>query len=309
MCVISGKIESVNNTKIFCGTDEDKKNQLTVYSNNINNITVNNVMILPVPFPDTVKFHDFSNYTNFFDDCEKCFEKTLKSKGLPRRQSLNCSDGMKELKVHNVGSYKASMAMNLSDLNRANPEYFYLSNEVKEYLAVHYNHKSIGFILCVLVLGDEKYHPFAYSHKILNNKVYIPTRHFHLHNENLLNNNSTYLNFGNNQMFANKFESVNYKNTLNDYNFSKVNAGIDPHGGGGGDDYADDWSHDIYLYNVTTNRNNYIDKIDKKIYSWTGENKLELNKINFDLDEHCKQFKKMSISGKHRNMDIFLNCV
>lgn len=284
MCIISGEIESVSNTKIFCGVNKNKTQQLTIYANNVDNITTNNMMILPVPFPETVNFYDLSNYVNFFDDCDECFEN--QSLNLSRGFSVSANYSVDSLEVHDVGSYKASLAMNLNDLNNANPKYFYLSPEVKEYLAEHYNHKSIGFILCLLVLGNKEYHPFAYSHKIINKRVYIPTRHFHLHK----NDNSDYGDYSN-------FAEL-------DPRYAK-NSRLDTRD----DNYADDWSHDIYLYNVTTKGNNYIDKIHNRLYKWNKKNKVRFDKLDFNLDGNCRHFQKINIEGRCKNIDIILNCV
>ena len=46
-------------------------------SNEVINNCKNNVMILPVPYPDTIEFIDLSNYTNIFEDCQKSFNLNI----------------------------------------------------------------------------------------------------------------------------------------------------------------------------------------------------------------------------------------
>jgi hypothetical protein len=49
----------------------------------------------------------------------------------------------------------------------------------KNTLSMFYYQPYWGFIICKLSTGPELYHPFGYSHQIIDNKIYIPTRHFH----------------------------------------------------------------------------------------------------------------------------------
>ena len=58
MCIISNAVENVSNTKILIATNLSTNRQLTVYSNTVANISHNNAMILPVPYPQTIQFHD-----------------------------------------------------------------------------------------------------------------------------------------------------------------------------------------------------------------------------------------------------------
>ena len=179
MCMISNEIESVSNTKILVAPNHDKTRQLTVYSNYVSNVSESNAMVLPVPLPQTLQFIDLSNYDNLFEDCAKCFYNPYKSKSLSySTNSANTKDD-KPLQVFNIGSYKVSVAMNLEQIGKVDSRVFNLSPGLNQVLNTFYYQPYWGFIICKLNSGPESYHPLAYSHQIIDNKIYIPTRHYH----------------------------------------------------------------------------------------------------------------------------------
>ena len=182
MCLISTEIESVSNTKILVAPNSNNTTQLVVYSNYINNISESNAMVLPVPFPQTVRFIDLSGYKDLFEDCAKCFYNPSKSfnfiNSLDSSYSTNTRDD-KPLQVFNVGSYKVSLARNLEQISRVDSRVFKLSPGLKQILETFYYQPYWGFVVCKLNSGPESYHPFAYSHQIIDSKIYIPTRHYH----------------------------------------------------------------------------------------------------------------------------------
>lgn len=291
MCLISKEVETVNDTKIFCGLNSNKTKQITVYANTINNISDNNAMVLPVPFPESVEFHDLSNYKKFFEDCDDSFylpqTKSFGSRGLSANSySMVDSFNSKPLKVFNVGSYKVSLAKSLQDLNRVNTNVFDLSSGLETILRQNYSNSHFGFIICKLVRGNESYHPFAYSHKIFNSKVFIPTKHYHDESKNMFNNG-----FNGLGMFADVQGWINTKNN-----------GKRSHD----DSYADDWGHDIYLYNIDVNSNEEAKQMNTSRYEWDGSNKIKFGRLDFDLDRNCKKFQKVQINGNNPNIDLIL---
>jgi hypothetical protein len=181
MCLISTEIEKVSKTKILVAPNSNSTRQLVVYSNYVNNVSESNAMVLPVPNPQTVKFIDLTGYKNLFEDCASCFYSPygLKSSTLNySTNSYNTRDD-KPLEVFNVGSYKVSLAMNLEQISRVDPRVFVLSPGLKQTLEMFYYQPYWGFIICKLNSGPETYHPLAYSHQIIDSKIYIPTRHYH----------------------------------------------------------------------------------------------------------------------------------
>ncbi len=179
MCIISEVVEDVSSTNILvskCGTQ-----QLTVYSNRVSTLG-DNLMILPVP-ADSVEFLDFTECKSMFKTLKSMFEPQMRgAKGLGMGYSAN------SLTVHKVGSYFASFAKNLEDLERVDKTTFGTVNKgVLEVIKKHYKPnaiiKNFGFIVCKLNKGIEyEYHPFAYKHKLFyDNTLFIPTRHVHVH--------------------------------------------------------------------------------------------------------------------------------
>ncbi len=306
MCMISKEIKKVAGTKIFVGVNNDKTKQMTVYANTVDNSSRNNAMVLPVPFPNSVVFHNLEKYQDFFTDCDDSFVNMTRS--LDSRKFLNMSyEGSEKLDVYDVGSYKVSLAMCLDDLQRVDTKVFELSKGLDSMLNTHYSNPIFGFIICKLADGNEKYHPFAYSHNIASEKVFIPTRHYH--DENI---NSFY---GNYDMFGKQAyteKNINDSPMFNSWahvlnpnsNFSnKVrNSSHDQN-----TNVADDWEHEIYLYNVDLNSNSQVKKMNSCKKSWSGDAKINLKKIDFPLDGDCRVFTKLEIEGKKDNIDIVLS--
>lgn len=178
MCIIGKYIKKVSNTKILVGPNETHDRQIVIYSNEVINNCKNNVMILPVPYPDTIEFIDLSNYTNIFEDCQKSF-------------NLNTT-----LPVHNLDNYLVSIAYSLDDIKMIDPLVFQVSDRCEKLLTETYGNLNFGFLICKLNdISHQLYHPLAYSHKILpNNKLFIPTKY---HCESRLSNNTYYGNLMN----------------------------------------------------------------------------------------------------------------
>jgi hypothetical protein len=71
------------------------------------------------------------------------------------------------------------LAKSLEQISQVDTKVFKLSNGLKETLEMFYFQPYWGFIICKLAKGSESYHPFGYSHNIIDKKIYIPTRHYH----------------------------------------------------------------------------------------------------------------------------------
>ncbi len=275
MCIISNKVEKVAKTKILVGVNKlNPTIQLTVYCNSVSNNTDANAMILPVLNPHTVRFHDLSNYKDIFSDCNRCF-----SKSIARSWSLNsyAKGSNKTLEVFNVGSYKVSLAKSLQDLQRVDKNVFNLSFNCGEMLSKEYSNPIFGFIICKLAKGKEDYHPFGYSHEMIDNTVFIPTKHYHEHNA-----------LGD---FFNGF------NSDFDSNFASFNNNDD-------NNLADDWELEIFLYNVTGRTNKVLlDMYSNRNEFWTGKDYIRSYLFDFDLGE-LLNFEKYQIFGSKPNVDL-----
>lgn len=179
MCIIAGEIESISKTKLFGGLNSDKSRQITIYSNDVNSIN-NSAMILPVLNPQSIQFHDLTEYEDFFEDCDECFKlrNQLKSKGMCF--SSDCFDENDCLDVIDVGSYKVSVANSLEDLKRIDTNVFTITPNLDTMLADVYHNSRFGFVICALKPGNHEYHPFAYSNDVYKQKMFLPTMHYHV---------------------------------------------------------------------------------------------------------------------------------
>lgn len=170
MCITNGPAE-LSNTRILVIAGTNGR-QLTVYQNSADT-EIKNAMILPVPTTNGLELVDMTSYKDIFSKLSKYFP-TL-SRSIYKGFELNSSD-CDTLKIHKVGSYQASIVDSLNDFARVDSS-FRLNPNVKEILATHY--PTFGFIVCQLVEGENDYEPFAYTHHIIDGKVFTPTRHYH----------------------------------------------------------------------------------------------------------------------------------
>jgi hypothetical protein len=118
-------------------------------------------MILPVPNPNSVQFVDTTYCKYIFDDLERPYSKELSSGSLY---------------IHKLGSYAASIATDINDLDLLNPSVFGpVSVKTKEILKLKYD--KYGFVVCKLEASASPllYHPFAYIHNIHDSKLFAPT--------------------------------------------------------------------------------------------------------------------------------------
>lgn len=178
MCITSEPAK-MSATNILVAPSADGKHQLTVYSNNTDNFSRRNAMILPVLLPESIKLVNMKSYINIFKDCEDSFPTNLTESLCANEYTSNSSNEL--LRVIQCGSYKASIGMSINDLDKIDENVFKLSTNCRAFLEKHYNEKCWGFIVCCLDTGKKTYEPFAYTHQLVADKLFIPTRHFHGH--------------------------------------------------------------------------------------------------------------------------------
>jgi len=153
-------------------------------------------MVLPVPHPETIKLLDLSGYKTFFTDANEPFIRNHDKLGMKKFSIMSNGTRSATLPVYDIGGYKCSIAMNIADLRNVNDTVFKLSPGLDEVLSQFYSAEHWGFIICKLkaksavttFFGDifigsseniDKYHPFGYTHKMLDGQMMLPTRHFH----------------------------------------------------------------------------------------------------------------------------------
>lgn len=291
MCIISNKVNKVAKTKLLIAVNPSNNRQFVVYSNVVNNISSNNAMILPVPNPTSIKFHDLSSYKDIFNDCDKSFYKEEKKDSFSTNSiSYGLKSCRSKLEVYNVGSYKASIANSLDDIKNLDRDVFSLTDGCEELLAKEYSNPIFGFIICKLDDGNKEYHPFGYSHDLPDNKkVFIPTKHYHPHDlSNGINN------------YNNEFGGYNSGYSMF-YELNKPHKNIES---------KDEWDHDIYLFNVNSNKNYLLESsagLNDIKYCWKKDEfyiKPELTNFNFGKIYHAEKHRAF---GDLNNTDLILN--
>jgi hypothetical protein len=177
MCIISGPVLSVKSTKIFCLPSKNGKRQLTIYRNDVDTSEMN-MMCLPVPNVDTVKFENVSKH--IFKQCKDSFD-IMEPRGYLGGAMWGARSAAAKLEVQSHGSYDVVVVptTRMEDFDRVPDEFNILSQDVKVFLQKNYS-DSYGILLCKLKPGLVEYEPFAYSHEILGNHLFYPTKHFHV---------------------------------------------------------------------------------------------------------------------------------
>lgn len=177
MCIITSTVNSVSGTQIYVSADETNRRQLTIYSNKVSTPS-ENAMILPVPNPGSVQFHNFKAYKDVFEDLRRSFQSHRYAASLTR----SFAGVQEKLPVYSVGSYNASILETLHDFKRLDTEVFEIAYGLERFLERQYSNTGYGFIVCQLKSGTHTYHPFAYSHhQHPNGRLFVPTMHYHLH--------------------------------------------------------------------------------------------------------------------------------
>ena len=170
MCIISGPVTSVNATKIFAMPSKNSTRQLTVYANSVSS-PADNLMCLPVPFPETVEFESVP--ADLFTQCERSFTRVA------TLSATRSAGPMLEVRSH--GSYDVVLIPSVDDTARVPRQFATLTPEVVAFMRREYGGRPFGFLLCRLKAGAADYEPFAYSHATDGASLFLPTMHFHSH--------------------------------------------------------------------------------------------------------------------------------
>jgi hypothetical protein len=180
MCIIPGPIQSVNQTKLFVMPSKDKQRQMTFYSNAVETKD-ENLMILPVPNPGTLKLHTVK-YKRMFRDLERSVAKIhYQAIDLCSRVYSAALTSTDTLEILDHGSYRVSIAPTVQDLFRLDTTVFHLTPDLYQFFEKHYT-SEFGYLCCVLKPGVITYEPLCYSHALHSTKkLFVPTLHYHNH--------------------------------------------------------------------------------------------------------------------------------
>ncbi len=324
MCLISQQINNLTNTNIFCATNKDNTHQINIISNEIDNISSGNAMIIPVPLPQTIKFYDLTNYQDFFSDCSSCFSNPIKSYSLNYRDI----DKAENSQYYKTSDYSIYMAPTMNHLKQFDGKIFKLSNELEQILENYYYQPYWGFLICQLKPGNCGYHPIAYSHQIIQNKIYLPTRQYiNLPDPDDVNNWNLGLRLGQDgstPITINKWDETNidrspmfsqsisktstpesmgwFGSNNKNKNKSNSNSKSNSNTNTKSNDQID-WNHTIYLYNINPYTNKNLRTMDTSNSEWDNQTIPALSEINFQFG-NSKGFEKIKIKGSYPNMDL-----
>jgi hypothetical protein len=177
MCIISDPVNRVAATKLFAMPSRDGKRQLTVYTNTVDTVATN-VMCLPVPAPATVAFEKVPK--DLFKQCSNSIQVVRKEPSWSYSLMPSASKSRPHLAVQSHGSYEVVLVPSMDELDRVPPSFATLTPQVIEFLRSNYP-AGFGVILCRLCAGVATYEPFAYSHALESDRLFLPTKHYHSH--------------------------------------------------------------------------------------------------------------------------------
>lgn len=172
MCIFAHSVASVSNTSIAVLADKGERFTAYQMSVNLAETGTGNAMVLPVPANvATIQLIDMSKCKDFFDKLESLWPK-------PVTLSRGLSPGY--LRVQRVGDYEVSIAQNVTDINRLDPDVFRLGLGAEKLLREHYSKlEGWSFVVAKLVAGGSL-HPLGYTYTARNpTDLYVPTYHEH----------------------------------------------------------------------------------------------------------------------------------
>lgn len=293
MCIISGAVNSVKSTKILCIPSQNKKRQLTVYSNAVSTNNTN-AMCLPVPNPQTVRFEKVPK--NIFTQCRNSFLLARSFGGQAAAAgTLKVMKSKEYLAIQSHGSYDVVLVPSMSNIERIPPSFLILTEEVKEFLHASYP-ENFGIVLCKLKAGSTEYEPFAYSHVLQENlQLFFPTKHFHLNSED---STITHTLYDDEPESHNQFDFE--PNWLQSFEGSLLGGSVGLNKTQN-TRFADDWDHEIYSIGTPT----WCHESKKKIMNtanFIGWNEMP---AEFQLDAsailRCRE-----VVGHNQNIDIIM---
>ena len=195
MCMFSGKVDRVSNTRIFARGANGR--QYLVYGMAYKS-KKELAMVLPLPVPqpcaeDEIEFYNMKDYPTFFTDMKKAFPTQITAYMSRSAGSKSLSE--RTLVVHEVGDYEASFVPGMSDFDRLD-ERFRIPQDIWQKLP---DYQDYGFAVFKLKPTTAKtwagnvsksfknnsqsfreVHPMAFTFPRRNpDMLYFPTIHVH----------------------------------------------------------------------------------------------------------------------------------
>lgn len=163
------------NTRIYVSASEHIPNvQLTLFKNEVRCEFDDGFLILPVPYPHTVRFHhppphpiNSVPYLEFVNQVEAAFDS---------RDYRASSRAISSLPpIHHIGHYEVvEVVESIQHLRNMNAYDWMLSSQTIDEMAEIYSEPYWGFILLRVLEGDFVYEPLCYTHQSIRDKLFIP---------------------------------------------------------------------------------------------------------------------------------------
>jgi len=218
MCIVTSPAV-ISKTNIFVAANTEHTRQLTVYSNTVKNSHSNNAMILPVIDSKSVEFIDMTDYKEFFTDAEAAFKSRYRTRSIEGTEYMaNDSQYLPIINVgdyvcsvaHSLNDlYRLDGTIfNVSDsltkvLSGGYTSKHWgfivckLKHNTNTTTTPQHGHNNSAAPRITFGSGrhaftldadndlqeqynsPHTYHPLAYTHRLIGNKLFIPTKHFH----------------------------------------------------------------------------------------------------------------------------------
>ena len=163
---------SVRKTRIYVSPSSNYPGQqLTVYKTEVDTMFEDGFMILPIPYPETLRIHSPGHphppntfpYLRFLDRVEFAFDD--REHRYPRIIDPN-----------EVTSYQRfDVIDSIDELREWNERESILPGTVMNQLAEIYHQPYWGFLLCALRQGSFVYEPICYTHRMISDELFLPS--------------------------------------------------------------------------------------------------------------------------------------
>lgn len=177
MGYFSAPVNRISDTRIYVSHSEFQRDQqLTVYSNVIDNDMPDNFLILPVPYPETIRFYnreDRQDGTLFLDRLEDAFSPYEE-----HRRRFRHVNPVTPAREDYEADYRVLDVMPMETFSRSNQYNGYLPNEIVEEMMDIYSEPYWGVIILQIGIGNFRYRPLIYTHRRVHEDMFVPTFHF-----------------------------------------------------------------------------------------------------------------------------------
>jgi hypothetical protein len=163
---------SVRKTRIYVSPSSTYPGkQLTVYKTEVDTMFEDGFMILPIPYPETLRIHSPGHphppntfpYLHFLDRVEFAFDD--RERRYPRIIDPN-----------EVTSYQRfDVIDSIDELREWNERESILPGTVMNQLAEIYHQPYWGCLLCALRQGSFVYEPICYTHRMISDELFLPS--------------------------------------------------------------------------------------------------------------------------------------